>query len=532
MLAAPEQVGLLATGAGFMPTMQARVRVEGIVGHVLGSPVLQQLSAVTLVHPRVPLPAAVPILTADLYAGCTLEGERFRNMVIQLTNVAFTINPDPTEISDAEYLMIRNNLTAYEHTPNADGELWLDDGTRPVQLDDKLFDVDSELGWNPNAACGVYLGSVLDSITGVAVFDDSQNTVSYELGNPSAFELNILNVTASRITPCPQVAAPLPAPVVVVPTSTAGAELTIAGINPATFDLTAVQSVLGAQLGNAAVLTVTALEFPVAGAGISYTAVGRAAALAPATRTAVLRSLAASSAPALPSNVALAPARSAAGSRRSLLQAPATVAYTLAVSGSQSSAVAGAFVSAIAGFTHPESSSGLTAQLATAGVLASDVALVSQPTVSVRLSLAVVHPDVNASPQDALDAALTSSSLAAALTAAGVANTGVASSSDGQDDEPALSQQEKELIGGIIGAFFGAFFIALVRVKRLACSGTLWAHLRAALSQGIFLYKRKANANAAAAAAHAAPVKTVDDSPTRNVALDGQTKTVYGGQWE
>jgi hypothetical protein len=481
MLAAPEQVGLLATGAGFMPAMQARVRVEGIVGHVLGSPVLQQLSAVTLVHPRVPLPAAVSILTADLYAGCTLEGERYRNMVIQLNSVSFTINPDPTEISDAEYLVIRSNLSAYEetYTPNEDGELWLDDGTRPVQLDDKLFDVDAELGWNPNAACGVYLGSVLDSITGVAVFDDSQNTVSYELGNPSAFELNILNVTASRITPCPQVPAPPPAPVVVVPSSTAGAELTIAGINPATFNLTAVQRVLGAQLGDGAVLTVTTLEFPVAGAGISYTAVGRAAALAPATRTAVLRSLAASSAPALPSNVALAPARSAAGSRRSLLQAaPAqgTVAYTLAVSGSQSSTVAGAVAAAIAGFTHPESSSGLTAQLAMASVLASDVALVSQPTVSVRLNLAVVHPDVNASPQDALDAALTSGSLAAALTAAGVANTGVASSSDGQDDEPALSQLEKELIGGIIGAVFGAFFIALVRVKRLACSGMLWAH--------------------------------------------------------
>jgi hypothetical protein len=167
--------------------------------------------------------------------------------------------------------------------------------------------------------------------------------------------------------------------------------------------------------------------------------------------------------------VALAPARAAAGSRRSLLQAPATVAYTLAVSGSQSAAAASAFATAITGFTHL--TRGLTAQLAMAGVLATDVALVSQPTVSVRLNLAVVHPDVNASPQDALDAALTSGSLAAALNAAGVANTGVASSSDEQDDEPALSQLEKELIGGIIGAVFGAIFIALVRMKRLACAG-------------------------------------------------------------
>jgi hypothetical protein len=64
-----EQAGLLSAGAGFLPAVGNVVRVEGIVGHTLGNTVLEQVSAVTLVSPRVALPTPVPVTGATLASG-------------------------------------------------------------------------------------------------------------------------------------------------------------------------------------------------------------------------------------------------------------------------------------------------------------------------------------------------------------------------------------------------------------------------------------------------------------------------------
>jgi hypothetical protein len=464
VLLAPEQVGSLTAGLGFMPDTRSVVRVEGVVGHVLGNPVLQRLSAVTLVTRRVAMPDPVHIMTRTLYAGCTLEGEMYRNMVIELTNVQFTIDPDPSEMSAAQYRTALGNLSnivnAPEHDPSDEGELYLDDGTGPVQIDDKLFDVIGALGWDPQHRCGVYLGTVIESVTAVAVFDDSQSAVGYELGNPPTLELNIIEMSTSRITACPDAAPAAPAPVVGPPAHPPTlAQLTISGINAAAFDLAVVQLALVAMLGASA--TVESAEYPVEHAQFSFMADDSAAALQPATLVAVARSLAVNEVPIMASNIALAAVR--AGGRRSLQMARA--AYTLSVFGLRTPGSAAKAVAGISAFATVDATHGLAVQLLLADE--TDIHTVSVdalPVVSARLGVSVTYARADtASPQATLDATLSVSALAAALTAAGVANTGVSAGPAGAaDDDEALTPMQRKLVGGIVGGVGGALLLCCV----------------------------------------------------------------------
>jgi hypothetical protein len=59
---------------------------------------------------------------------------------------------------------------------NTDGELYVDDGSGPVQLDNKMFDVVAQLGWaSQPGSCGAKLGDLIDTLVAVAVFDDTQS---------------------------------------------------------------------------------------------------------------------------------------------------------------------------------------------------------------------------------------------------------------------------------------------------------------------------------------------------------------------
>jgi hypothetical protein len=497
-----EQAGSLALGTGFLPASGAVVRVEGVVGSLLGNVVLEQVSAVTLITPGVALPQPVNIQTSELYAGCTLKGEQYRNMVVRLANMQFTI--DPFDLTDVEYRAALANLSVHvgteKGTPNQLGELYMDDGTGPIQVDDRLFDVVAELGWSTSADadCGVALGVVADEVIAVAVFDDSQSKVAYELGDPPTLELNIISVSGTQIQACPPAPAAASPPAPPAQTAAVAATVTLSGINATTYDAAAVEAVLAARLGASATFTVDA-AFPVLGAAFSYNVAsgGDAGSLVGATKTALARAFAAFSAPVLPVNIALTPAGTATVSRRSLQQVvPATrVSYGLSVYGARSPAAAASVTSALTGMTSTSGSRGLAAKLTVGGGMTgvAAVAVTAQPSVSAVLTVSVTYLQsvMGGSAASAVASALDADALAAALSASGVATTGVRSTNVDRESSE-LTLREKKLIGGIIGGFFGLVLLAGVVACAVRRSSATHAARRSSTAQ-------------------APPAKTVDD---------------------
>jgi hypothetical protein len=264
------------------------------------------------------------------------------------------------------------------------------------------------------------------------------------------------------------------------------AQLTISGINAATFNLSAVQRALVAMLGASA--TVVSAEYPVENALFSFMADDSASALQPATLVAVARSLAVNEVPIMASNIALAAVR--AGGRRSLQMARA--AYSLSVFGLRTPGGAAKAVAGIAAFAAVDATHGLAVQLLLADE--TDIHTVSvdaPPVVSARLGVSVTYARADtASPQATLDATLSVSALAAALTAAGVTNTGVSAGPAGAaDDDEALTPMQRKLVGGIVGGVGGALLLCCVA----------------------FLVARSLKSSAAAMAAAPPPPKQADE---------------------
>ena len=390
------------------------------------------------------LPTPVPVSGATLAAGCTYTSEAYRNMVIQFSNLQFTI--DPTDLTDAEYALLTADLAA-QHASfnvNEDGELYVDDGTGPLQVDDKLFDIVAQLGWSQApGACGVRLGNTIDTLVAVAVFDDSQSKVSFELGNPSLMELNVLNISSAGIRACTPTAPAAPAALNAA--TSAAATLTLAGISTAAFDLAAAQAAITALIVTAAAdaVSIAAVEFPITGAVLSFATAAPAGdgALLATLRTALVRAFASFDAPLIPSSLQLSALGAAAGRR--LLQS-GRAAFALDVRGVRSAFAAGQAASALSGMVaNGIASRGLTAKL----VLA----------VAAVLSVTVTYATPPASPSAALKAALAPPAVAAALARAGVAVTAVQL----YDPVEADVTNTPAIIGGVIGGFFGLLLLCV-----------------------------------------------------------------------
>ena len=456
-----EQAGTLASGQGFLPAMGNVVRVDGVVGHTLGNTVLEQVSGITLVSPKVALPVPVPVAAASLAGGCTLSSEQYRNMVVSLSSLRFTI--DPADMTDAEYAAAIADFGTAKFVLNTDGELYVDDGSGPVQLDNKVFDVVAQLGWASSAgSCGAKLGDMIDTLVAVAVFDDQQSKVSYELGNPPTMELNIIKLTSAEISPC-AVLPPAAAPVLNVTTS-AAATLTLSGINAATFDIDAVQAAIESLFGASDTVTVVGQEFPIAGAAFSFaTDSPLDGALAANVRIALTRAFASFNAPLMPSALML---RGGGGGRRHLASSRAS--FGLDIAGVRSAYTANLVTTGLTGMTQPAiGSRGLVAKLVGLGVVgAASPALDAAPTVSAVLSVTVTYASPPSSPAGALHHALSSSAVASALSTAGVTTTGVTASFEHDHDDD--RERRDAIIGGVIGGFFGLLLLvaAVVFVAR------------------------------------------------------------------
>lgn len=449
-----EQAGALASGAGYMPVVGNVVRVDGVVGHTLGNTVLEQVSAVTVVTPRVALPMPVAVTAASLARGCTLASEQYRNMVVSMSNLRFTI--DPTDLTAAQYAAAIANFGSASFQLNADGELYVDDGSGPVQLDNKLFDVVAQLGWASGAGkCGAKLGDLIDALMAVAVFDDSQSKVSYQLGNPPTMELNIIKITSAEISPCTPVTPAAPA--ALNATTSAAASLTLSGINASTFDIAAAQTAIKTLFGRADTVTVVTTQFPITGASLSFaTDAPLDGALAANTRVALQRAFASFNAPLMPASMALSGPR-AAGGRRHLASARAS--FGLDVSGVTTSRTASLVTAAMSGMTAPAMGSrGLASKLVALGVVgAASPSLDAAPTVAAVLSVTVTYAVPPSQPAAALTAALAPAAVARALAGAGVATTGVTSSLQ----QVAHTDDHRDaIIGGVIGGFFGLVLLA------------------------------------------------------------------------
>ena len=365
-------------------------------------------------------------------------------------DLRFTI--DPTDMTDAEYAAAIASFGTADFALNADGELYVDDGTGPVQLDNKLFDVVAQLGWaSAGSSCGAKLGDLIDTLVAVAVFDDSQSKVSYELVNPPTMELNIIKLTSAEISPCPP-ALPTPPPVLNA-TSSAAATLTLRGVNASTFDLDAAQEAIASLFGASDIVTVTAVEFPIAGAALSFaTDAPLDGALAANMRVALQRAFASFNAPLMPASLALSgPGR--AGRRLASTRA----SFGLDVAGVRSAYTAGLVTAALAGMTVPNMGSrGLVSKLTALGVVgAAAASLDAAPTVSAVLAVTVTYAAPPASPAAAMAGALAPAAVASALSAQGVTAAGGVSSSFDRVDDGDGKRRRDAIIGGVIGGFFG-----------------------------------------------------------------------------
>jgi hypothetical protein len=263
-----------------------------------------------------------------------------------------------------------------------------------------VFDVVAQLGWASSpTSCGAKLGDLIDTLVAVAVFDDQQSKVSYELGNPPTMELNIIKLTSAEINPCPTL--PPAAPSVLNATTSAAATLTLSGINAATFDIDAVQAAIAKLFGAADTVVVEGEEFPIEGAAFSFaTDSPMDGTLAANVRIALTRAFASFNTPLMPSALALRPG--SAGGRRHLASARAS--FGLDIGGVRSSYTANLVTTGLTGMTQPAiGSRGLVSKLAGLGVVgAASPKLDAAPTVSAVLSVTVTYAAPPASPAGAL----------------------------------------------------------------------------------------------------------------------------------
>lgn len=462
-----EQAGLLTSGTGFLPVPGNVVRVDGVVGHQLGNTILEQVSGVTVVTPLVALPTPVTVTASSLASGCSLLSEQYRNMVVQLNQLRFTINP--TDMTTAEYAAAVANFGTATFDLDTDGELYVaQTGGAPVQLDNKMFDVVASLGWASSpSSCGAKLGDLIDTLVGVAVFDDTQSKVSYEMGNPPTMELNIIKINSSMINPCAAL-PPAASPALNASTS-AAATLTLSGINSSTFDLVAARTAIATLFGAFDTVTVAAIQFPIASAAFSFTTNAPLdGALAANVRTALQRAFASFNAPLLPSNLQLRGPEGAMG-RRHLASSRAV--FGLDVNGVRSAYTANLVTTGLAGMLAPAlGSRGLVSKLTALGVLnAASASLDTVPTVSAVLTVTVTYATPPLSPAAALAAALTPAAVSRVLATAGVAFTGVSLSLDRAVDD----DHRDAIIGGVIGGFFGLVLLvaaAVLVVRRFKVS--------------------------------------------------------------
>jgi hypothetical protein len=412
VLLSPAQLGSLLQGVGYMPDSAGQsVLVEGVVGSVLGNTVLSNVATVSLLAASVPLPAAVAVTTGMFESGCTLSAERYRNMVVSLTNAKFTA--DPSELTLPQYAARFSNLSNYTFSSDAldesTNEVYVDDGSGPVQMDNKLFDVARQLGWvngssGSSSACGAAVGDTVSTLTGVIIFDDTQSSVAVEYGEMPLLELNVITLgpTITKFGTCapppPQPPSPpLPNPPSMPPTppplspmvSPTTLPLVIAGIDPSTFNLTNVQTAMGVALGVSALFNITLVDYPVLST-VSFTAVGSAVALTNATQQALARSLSSAGAQLVQSDIVLTAGGGAGGAgRRSLQQAAAAVTYGVAVTNTGDLGTAAQTASALAAATNASVSGtgSLATQLSNAGVSGVSGLTATAPSVTASLSV-------------------------------------------------------------------------------------------------------------------------------------------------
>ena len=371
VLLSPTQLANLSTGLGFMPAVGSSIQVTGLVGLYKQNVALLAVSDMQLLAASVPMPAPVDVDTGQYIGGCTLASEQYRNMIVRFTNVSLTGPPDPDT-----------------------NELYVDDSSGPMQVDDLFLNVPSILGtFLPNATCGVSGNDTISQLVGITLFDDQQSNAALDMGEVALVELLVLSVGSviSRLPPCPSPPPmpppppPPPYPPSPPPLASAGLPLTVSGINVATFNATALQAAITAALSSSSLLSVSVsiTDYPVsASLQLTGLAAPPSGTLTNQTSAALRQSLAVAGYPVMLANLAVT-ATGARHMRRELLQT--TGSFGIAIYGQSSAWAAGKMASAVASTTADPSARGLLSQLAVAGATAGSAALPSPPSVSVRV---------------------------------------------------------------------------------------------------------------------------------------------------
>ena len=407
VLLSPTQLANLSTGLGFMPAIGSSIQVTGLVGLYKQNVALLAVSDMQLLAASVPMPAPVDVDTGQYIGGCTLASEQYRNMIVRFTNVSLTGPPNPDT-----------------------NELYVDDSSGPMQVDDLFLNVPSILGtFLPNATCGVSGNDTISQLVGITLFDDQQSNAALDMGEVALVELLVLSVgtVISSLPPCasppplPPPPPPPPYPPSPPPLASAGVPLTVSGINVATFNATALQAAITAALSSTSLLSVSVsiTDYPVsASLQLTGLAAPPSGTLTNQTSAALRQSLAVAGYPVMVANLAVT-ATGARHLRRELLQT--TGSFGIAIYGQSSAWAAGKMASAVASTTADPSARGLLSQLAVAGATAGGAALPSPPSVSVRVVVTASYSSAALSGSAfAAAAAALNAGLPAALASLGV----------------------------------------------------------------------------------------------------------------
>ena len=177
--AAPTAPNSPTGGDPFMPAIGANVSVAGWLDTYQSSTVLSLVNWMALNVRSAPMPSPVQVTTRSLSAPCG-QGEQWRHMFVQLSGATVTAVNSST------------------------GEIYLDDGTGPAQIDNLLLDIGRTHG-GLGVGCGLGPGSLFSTLTGVVIFDDN--------GSEGSLEIAVVNASfssaSSTLNPCPP---PPPAP--------------------------------------------------------------------------------------------------------------------------------------------------------------------------------------------------------------------------------------------------------------------------------------------------------------------------------
>ena len=372
VLLSPTQLQNLSTGLGYMPALGSQIQVTGLVGLYKQNVALLAVSDMQLLAASVPMPAPVDVDTGQYIGGCTLASEQYRNMVVRFTNVSLTDPPDPDT-----------------------NELYLDDGSGPMQVDDLFLNVPSVLGtFLPNGTCGASGNDTISQLVGITLFDDQQSNAALDMGEVALVELLVMSVGSitSTLPPCASPPPPPPSPPLPPyppsppPLASAGVPFNVSGINIATYSEAALQAAITAALNSSSLLSVsvTFTDYPVT-ASLQLTGLTAppSGALTNQTSAALRQSLALANSAVMAANLAVTATGARHLRRRELLQT--TGSFGIAIYGQQTAAAAGRVASAVASTTADSSTRGLLGQLAVAGATVGGAALPSPPAVSVRV---------------------------------------------------------------------------------------------------------------------------------------------------